>query len=249
MDMAQLIFVILVGLCFGSFATLASHRLPRGKGIVAGRSCCPFCHTTLRVRDLVPVLSWAFSRAMCHSCSKRIPVRYPLIELATAALFIIVYQLYGLSLSSLLLMVMSAVLLIMVVIDFEHLIIPDEIHVALLVLALGYHATAGTPPGNIAAGFAVMVLLGLLLHHGYYWIRGRDGLGYGDVKFFAVAGVWLGLAPLLPFLFISGLFGIATGLVWKWIGKGDKFPFAPSMALSLWMNILWPEITNMLLYN
>ena len=248
MQLLEIIFVILFGLCFGSFVTLASYRLPRAEGVVAGRSRCPSCKKTLHARDLFPVLSWLLSKGSCRYCHASISWRYPVIELLTAALFLIVYAVHGVSFASVLLMLMSATLVIMVVADLEHMIIPDEVHLALLVLALGYHAVMGTAPTQVAEGFAAMLMLGMLLHHGYYYLRGREGLGFGDVKFFAVAGIWLGLWPLLPFLLITGLLGVMTGLLWRWLGRGDIFPFAPSLALALWTCAVWPNIVIALFY-
>ncbi len=248
MQLVEILLVLLLGLCFGSFVTLASYRLPRGDGVVAGRSRCPSCNTTLGARDLFPVFSWLLSKGHCRYCHTGISLRYPVIELVTALLFLIVYLAHGISFASMLLMLMSTALVIMVVVDLEHMIIPDEVHLALLVLALGYHAAVGTPPAQVAGGFAVMLALGMLLHHGYYYLRGREGLGFGDVKFFTVAGIWLGLWPLLPFLLIAGLLGVMTGLLWRALGRGDIFPFAPSLASSLWICALWPEITSTLLY-
>jgi prepilin signal peptidase PulO-like enzyme (type II secretory pathway) len=248
MQTVELFLVIVFGLCFGSFATLASYRLPRGGGIIAGRSRCPNCQKDILARDLIPVLSWLLRRGRCRHCQRYFSFRYPLIEIIAASLCVLVYVLHGISLASVLLMLMSVVLLVMVVVDMEHMIIPDEVHLALLILALGYHAAVGSPPGNVAAGFVIMLAAGLLLHHGYYYIRGRDGLGYGDVKFFALAGIWLGLLPLVPFLFIAGGLGVMTGLLWKIRGKGDLFPFAPSLAVALWVCILWPNLVNIMLF-
>jgi prepilin signal peptidase PulO-like enzyme (type II secretory pathway) len=248
MQMVEIILVLLFGLCFGSFATLAIYRLPRGDGIVAGRSRCPNCLTSLAARDLIPVLSWLLQKGRCRYCKTHFSSRYPLIELATASLFIITYLMHGISLASVLLMLMSVPLIVMVMVDLEHMIIPDEVHLALLVLALGYHAVVGTPPGSVALGFVVMLGVGLSLHYGYYYLRGRDGLGYGDVKFFTIAGIWLGLYPILPFLFLAGGFGVLTGLLWRVLGKGELFPFAPSLALALWVCVQFPELVNIMLY-
>lgn len=248
MQMVEWIFVIAIGLCLGSFATLASYRLPRGMGVITGRSHCPNCSKSLRAVELIPLMSWMISGARCKACKAPISVRYPLIELSAAMLCVIVYIVHGFSLPSILLMLASIMLLIMVISDIEQMIIPDEIHLALLVLGLGYHASMGSDPQNHAIAFIMMMGIGLLLHHGYYMIRGREGLGYGDVKFFAVAGLWLGILPVLPFLFLSGVLGVITGLLWKLRQKGEIFPFAPSLAIALWVCMIWPDISNTLLY-
>src|SRR4051812_24380056 len=93
--MVELVFVLFCGLVFGSFITLASYRLPRDEDIIIKRSRCPTCETPLTARDLWPVLSWVTSGGKCRHCKTRISPRYPLTELVTAALFLLIYQYYG----------------------------------------------------------------------------------------------------------------------------------------------------------
>jgi leader peptidase (prepilin peptidase)/N-methyltransferase len=245
----ELLIVVVAGLCFGSFVTMAAHRLPREERMGFSRSRCPSCKAVLGVRDLVPLLSWLFSKGCCRYCKASIGLRYPFIEIATALLFVLVYSQHGLVLSGLPLYLMAVTLMVMVAVDVEHYIIPDVIHVALLACALAYHVLSGTLDAQIAYGFALAALLGLVLHHGYYWVRKRDGLGYGDVKYFAVAGAWLGPLGLVVFLFMIGIFGVLTGLLWRALGRGPEFPFAPALAATLLLCILWPELANLLTNN
>jgi prepilin signal peptidase PulO-like enzyme (type II secretory pathway) len=245
----ELLIVVVAGLCFGSFVTMAAHRLPRGEKTGFARSRCPSCKTVLAVRDLVPLLSWLLSKGRCRHCKANIGIRYPLIEISTAILFVLVYSQQGLALPALPLYLMVVALMVMLAVDVEHYIIPDIIHIALLACALAYHTLSGTLNEQVAYGFGIAALLGLVLHHGYYYIRGRDGLGYGDVKYFAVAGAWLGPLGLVVFLFMIGVFGVLTGLVWRALGKGPEFPFAPALAAALLLCVLWPELANFLINN
>lgn len=243
----ELLIVVVAGLCFGSFVTMAAHRLPRGEKTGFARSRCPKCKAVLGVRDLMPLLSWLLSRGCCRQCKASIGIRYPLIEICTALLFTLVYSQQGLALAALPLYLMVVALMVMVAVDVEHYIIPDIIHVALLACALAYHTLSGTLDERVAYGFGIAALLGLLLHHGYYYVRGRDGLGYGDVKYFAVAGAWLGPLALVVFLFMIGIFGVLTGLLWRALGRGPEFPFAPALAAALLLCILWPQLANILI--
>jgi len=241
----EFLFVLFSGFVFGSFVTLASWRLPLGEDIVVKPSRCPQCEARLGFRDLWPVLSWFTSSGKCRHCHAKISARYPLIEIATAALFLLVYARYGLTFPGILLALMGVALLIMIVVDLEHYLIPDQIHWVLLVLGLTYHFTIGTKPETIVGGFLLGSAIGLTLHHGYRWLRKKEGLGYGDVKFLAVSGLWLGVMPIVPFLFFSGLIGTIFGLLWRAIGKGPIFPFGPALAVSLFLCVVYPEFPNL----
>jgi leader peptidase (prepilin peptidase)/N-methyltransferase len=243
MEVLMPFVVLVVGLCFGSFITMASWRLPREQDLVVKPSYCPNCDTKLGFRDLWPVLSWAIHKTRCRHCAKPISPRYPMTEIVTAGIFLLIYSQLGITPPGIILMLFAVALMVMIVVDIEHYIIPDSIHVVLLPLGLLYHLVNSTPWEEVAGGFAMGAGIGLLLHHGYRVIRGKEGLGFGDVKFLAVAGLWLGYAPIVPFLFLSGVLGVVTGLIWRALGKGPIFPFGPSLAISLFLNILIPQIS------
>lgn len=245
--MIELLLIILLGLAFGSFITCVSYRLPLGIDVVKKPSYCPSCNAVLGIADLFPLVSWLASGGKCRHCKTKISIRYPLIEIFTAAMFLLIHHQYGLTLQALLLAMLTVALLIMIVADLEHYIIPDQIHIFLLPLGLIYHYVIGTPPMDVTYGFLFGAGLGLLLHYGYGWLRKKDVLGFGDVKFFAVAGVWLTFMPFVPFLFFSGVFGVVFGLLWRLMGKGPVFPFGPALAASLFMCVAFPEVTNLFL--
>jgi len=243
--MISLLFVLFSGLVFGSFVTLASYRLPLGEDILVRPSRCPKCETRLGFKDLWPVFSWLCSRGKCRHCKNPVSIRYPLTETATAALFLLIYARYDLTPPGIVLALMGVALLIMIVADLEHYMIPDQVHYMLLPLGLAWHVISGTPAVEVIGGFALGGTIGLALHHGYRLLRKKEGLGFGDVKFLAVAGLWLGMKPIVPFLFFSGLLGIITGLTWRALGKGPIFPFGPSLAVSLFVCIAFPEFPNL----
>lgn len=248
MFLLEPLIVLTFGLAFGSFVTCMSWRLPRGEDLAVKPSYCPNCNTKLGFKDLWPVLSWLAFAGKCRYCKAPISSRYPLTEIATATLFLLIYLQYGFTLQTVILCLMAVALMIMIVVDLEHYIIPDSVHVALIPLALLFHSVSGTKWDEVAIGFGAMLALGLFLHYGYSAIRGRVMLGFGDVKFFAVAGLWLGVWPLVPFLFFSGIFGVVLGLIWRLMGKGEIFPFGPALALSLFVCVVYPEYTNLLYY-
>lgn len=239
-----LVLVALVGLIFGSFVTLASYRLPRDEPIGAGRSRCPHCGTPLGFRALFPLFSWIAQKGRCHYCKTPISARYPIIELTQAILFLLVYLTLGISWAGLVVALLSVALLVMIVVDFEWYIIPDEIQITCTVLAIIYHWIAGTPFMSVFTGAAMGLSIGVALRYGYSFLRHKEGLGMGDVKFLIVAGLWMADAlSWAPFLFYAGIWGVVTALGWRMLGKGAHFPFGPALAASLLMMLLTPSGT------
>jgi prepilin signal peptidase PulO-like enzyme (type II secretory pathway) len=118
----------------------------------------------------------------------------------------------------------------------------------LLPLALIYHAQVGTDVKQVLYGFLTASALALFLHYGYGKLRGREVLGFGDVKFFAVAGLWLGLYGLVPFLFYAGFIGTLLGIGWRLLGKGAIFPFGPALAITLFALVIYPSYTTNLFW-
>ena len=245
--MALFAFIFLIGICFGSFITMASHRLPRNQDIVHHRSHCPLCHTPLRVIDLIPVLSWMYARGKCRYCGAPISRRYWLIEAMTGITFVLLYWRYDVGVELVIFCLFYSALFTMIVADIETKLIPDEIHYFLFPLGIAYHYWLGTPITPIATTIALAAGVGLLLHYGYYWLRGYHGLGFGDVKFLLVIGLWLGSpAALVPFFFFSGIGGIVTGLIWQYCVQEKRFPFAPALAASLALLVTYPTSRNWL---
>src|SRR5690606_33183917 len=125
-----------LGAVVGSFLNVVIHRLPRGESIVRPGSRCPACGRPVRPWDNVPVLGWLWLRGRCRDCGVRIPVRYPLVEAATALLFALIALRFGPSLSALLWMAFGAALLAAAAIDYDHRVIPDEISLGGLAVGL-----------------------------------------------------------------------------------------------------------------
>ena len=236
-----------LGLAFGSFVTLASHRLPRGEPIVTGRSRCPACRATLSMRDLVPLASWLAHRRRCRHCGAPVSARYPMVEVVLAALFVAIYLHLGATLPAVLLAALAVGLVTLSVTDLEIGIIPDKVLLVLAPLGLVYQSLTGSSDvgdGVVAlAGGALAGAVAYGVRYGFKRLRGRDALGLGDVKFFAVAGIWLGPIGLPAFMIVSGLAGSVFALAWRRLGGGSEFPFGPALALGLFACLLFPEIT------
>jgi leader peptidase (prepilin peptidase) / N-methyltransferase len=228
-DFAAIAVVGLLGAAVGSFLNVVVHRLPRGESLVRPRSRCPSCDRQIASYDNVPVVSWLLLRGRCRGCGTRIPVRYPLIELLSAAAFAVTVAVRGADSDLLLELPFVALLIAVAAIDLEHRIVPNRLVVPAAVWGVLAAALVATPelPELLAAGAAAFLAL-LLAALAY-----PAGMGMGDVKLAGVMGLYLGLS-VAPALFAAFLAGSLVGvglLVRRGGGRKLGVPFAPFLAL------------------
>ena len=241
-EMFALVGAPIAGLVFGSFASLAGYRLPRGRGVVAGRSRCPHCDVALAARDLVPVLSWLVLGGRCRSCGDAISLGYPLTELAMALSFGLAVLAFGPTWAAVTVCALALGLMIAVLADLDAKIIPDAVTLWLLPLGLVHRWLVGAEWTDTLAGITTAAVLGLILRWGGGRLAGREALGLGDVKLLAAAGAWLGLAALPAFLIAAGVTGVLFGVSWRRIKAEAAFPFGPALAIALYSVVLWSGV-------
>jgi prepilin signal peptidase PulO-like enzyme (type II secretory pathway) len=233
--------IFIFGLCFGSFISMASYRFAYEnitiKDFILKNSFCPSCNNKLRARHLFPLFSWLLYRGKCGFCRQKISVRYPLIEIATALIFMAIFVALGATVDAklILTLLMAVTLIIMVVVDLENYFIPDFTQIFLAILALTYHILVPDDKGLVhyllsAIGF---FSFGLAVHFGFLFLTKKQGIGEDDLKFFAIAGLLLGIDQLLIFMILNGLLGGIFGILWMKLKNDDTFPFAPSICSSL----------------
>ena len=238
-DGMALVVAPLAGLLFGSFASLAGHRLPRGLGVVAGLSRCRRCDATLGVRDLVPLISWALLGGRCRHCGAAIGARYPVTEAVTALGFALAVLAYGASWPAATVAALVLGLVILTIADLDHQIIPDAVLIWLLPIGLIHRVLLGAEWTDTAAGLVAAAALGIILRRVGSRLARREALGLGDVKLLAVAGAWLGLAALPGFLIAAGVLGAGFGMAWRRMRGEAAFPFGPALAAALFVCVLW----------
>jgi len=211
--------VAVLGLLFGSFLNVVVHRLPRGESLVKPRSRCPSCGETIVWYHNVPVLSWLALRGRCARCSASISIRYPIVELSTAAVVVLLHLRFGSTVAFAVLAPFGLALVALFVIDLEHRLLPDAITIpgSLLAVAVApLNPHLGGPPATAyghAFGGAILGF-GLLwgLAAGYARLRGIDGLGGGDIKLAALIGALVGVRGLFTVLMLASLGGLLFGL-------------------------------------
>lgn len=216
-----LLAAAVLGLLVGSFLNVCIHRLPRKESVAFPPSHCPACQRRLAWFENVPVVSWLVLRGRCRSCRQPISAVYPAVEVATAILFAGGVAVYGLHPLLLVRVAFACLVLVLFMIDLEHRILPDRITLPGIVLGLG--SSVVLPPGPASALLGAALGGGLLwgISEAYFRLRGREGLGFGDVKMLAMVGAFLGWPLTILTLFLASLSGGAVGLWLIAARRGD----------------------------
>ncbi|MGD0169491.1 MAG: prepilin peptidase [Smithella sp.] len=239
-------FAFVFGAAIGSFLNVCIFRLPAKTSIIKPDSRCPHCLHPLRFYDNIPLISFIFLRGKCRDCGGIISWRYPLVELITALLALLLFLKFGPTLIFFTFFIFTAVLIVITFIDLDHQIIP---HILTL---------PGIPLFFLAAIFVVGLpwreaLIGLLIGGGFLWavaeayayIRKDEGMGGGDVKLLAMIGGFLGWKSLLFILLVSSFTGAVVGITAMIIkGKDLKYavPFGPFLSAAAIAYIFWGDV-------
>ncbi len=234
-----------LGLAVGSFLNVVVWRVPRGESVVRPASRCPSCAAPIRPRDNVPVLSWLLLRGRCRDCGEPISVRYPLVELLTAVVFVAMGLRFGASAELPAFLYLAAVGVALALVDLDVKRLPNALtlpsYVAGVVL-LGVAAYAGDDTGAL-----VRALLGMAALFTVYFALAfayPAGMGFGDVKLAGVLGLYLGwlgwsswTVGLLAGFFFGGAVGVALLLAGR-AGRKSAIPFGPFMLLGALLSVL-----------
>jgi leader peptidase (prepilin peptidase)/N-methyltransferase len=226
---------------------MLSYRLPRDEDVVVKRSRCINCQHSLGVSDLIPLFSWLFHFGKCTYCQGKISLRYPVIETVTTLLTIFIYVHFGLTIIAFFYLLVTLCLLVLIITDFEHYMIPDSVQVALAFLAVILMFCNKLVLKNMLIGMSVTAGTGIILRYVVTVWKKQDSLGWGDIKLMAVAGLFLEIDNLPVFFFISGMLGIIIASMWKWLKKGTIFPFGPALATAMFICLVLPDSKSMFL--
>jgi len=230
-----LLTAALFGLVIGSFLNVCIYRLPRDQSIVWPASRCTTCGREISWFENIPVLSYAILRGRCRTCGDRISLMYPLVEIVTAGVFVAVAAAFGLSWLLPIRLLFGCAMIVLLVIDLQHQILPNEITLPGIVVGLA--ASLVAEPGWRDALIGALAGGGLLslVAWGYERIRHQEGLGFGDVKMLAMIGAFLGWKLMLLTLVGASLLGSLTAGVLMLAGRADsqsKLPLGTFLAIA-----------------
>jgi leader peptidase (prepilin peptidase)/N-methyltransferase len=235
-------------------ATPAPQAAPKGPAepydLIRPRSACLSCKTPIKVRHNLPVLGWLWLRGRCAACQAVIPARYPVVEAGTGLLSGFVVWHFGFSPEAIAALLLTWSLITLAIIDLDHHLLPDVITLPLLWAGLLFHVVfaphaAASPFAGLTDGVigAIAGYLSLwLVFHGFRFVTGKEGMGYGDFKLFAALGAWLGWQMLPLIILMSALSGAITGVCLIALGRHARqapIPFGPYLAAAGFVALIW----------
>jgi len=208
-------------------------------------STCPHCQHSIRFYENIPVISWLLLRGKCSQCKHHISARYPLVEMSTALLSLVIAQHFGVSLITCYALILTWGLIALTMIDFDHMLLPDQIVLPLLWLGLLVNLSNGIVPLQDAVIGAVAGYSSLYI---IFWLfkmaTGKEGMGFGDFKLFALFGAWIGWQLLPVLILMASVVGAVIGIslmLFKNHQKGQAIPFGPYLAIAGWITLLWGD--------
>lgn len=244
-----------LGAAIGSFLNVVVYRLPAGLSLLWPPSRCPYCLTRLKPYENVPILGWLWLRGQCRHCHRAIAVRYPLVEAATACLFLLTFLAFGLSWQTLSYWCLLSWLLALSLIDLDTMWLPDSLTrsgvvmglVFQVILATSEVATVPAAVDGLTTGILGAVL-GIWLFDGIRWLGtlalGQPAMGGGDAKLAALIGAWLGWQLVLLTAFLACAAGALIGggaIALKLIDRRQPVPFGPYLALGAAIAAFWGQ--------
>lgn len=212
-------------------------------GIAFDRSRCRSCGHAIRWYENIPLLSYLFLAGKCSACGQHISLRYPLVEAATGALFLLTAWHFGPTPQAGAALILTGFLVALAGIDLDHQLLPDGLTLPLLWIGLLLSL------GHLFVGPAVSIV-GAAAGYGSLWtvyqlfrlLTGKEGMGFGDFKLMAALGAWLGWQMLPLVILLSSLLGAVTGITlmaFKRHQQGHPMPFGPFIAAAGWIALIW----------
>ncbi|HIC8860949.1 TPA: prepilin peptidase [Aeromonas hydrophila] len=261
--------VFLFSLMIGSFLNVVIHRLPimlerewqaeylgyfnpetqpqqeDRYNLMVPRSACPHCGHAITAMENIPLLSWLWLKGRCRECQAPISARYPLVELLTALLSLVVAATFAPGWALLAALLLTWVLVALTFIDLDKMLLPDQLTLPLLWGGLLFNLAGGFIP---LADAVIGAMAGYLVLWSLYWafklLTGKEGMGYGDFKLLAALGAWLGWQALPIVLLLSSLVGAFIGIALILLRnhhQNKPIPFGPYLAIAGWIALLWGD--------
>ncbi|GIM28472.1 prepilin peptidase [Clostridium polyendosporum] len=233
------LLIVMFGLLIGSFLNVCIYRIPRGESIAYPQSHCPECLNDIRWYDLIPIISYTFLRGKCRYCGEKISFKYPLIELLTGGIFLVIYIKFGITFNLIKYLIMASFLIVIAIIDFEttdvfSITTYSGIAIGILLSIVGLFLNGDSLVDELlGAGIGVGIIALIVFL--------TKGMGEGDIEIAALCGIFLGWKGMIITLMISFILGAIVGIlliVFKIKGKQDAISFGPYLAIGALISLL-----------
>jgi prepilin signal peptidase PulO-like enzyme (type II secretory pathway) len=243
--------ISLLGLALGSFINVCAYRLPRGVSVLAQRSFCPSCNHSLTWYELIPVAGYMLNRGRCRYCKERISLSYPLVEIISAGILIILYLKYSITLEFALSSIFCLLMVLIAIIDWKHLIIPNQIVIVGIIIDLAMKALVSIDVlvHAIITSIGTMITVAIILFLSNLFFK-KETMGWGDVKLAGVIGLFLGFQNFLIAFWLAALGGSVYG-IWlmrkRRMPRETKLPFGSFLAVAACVVLYFQETISELI--
>ena len=244
----DILIIIVLGAIWGSFANVCIYRLPKNKEIIIQSSFCPNCKKKIQWYDNIPILSFIFLFGRCRKCNKLISLRYPTVEFLGVISFFFIYLNFGLTITTLLLMILAIFFIIIFFIDLKFFIIPDSLTFPLMIIGFvkSFDPDLNTSIfpnylNSLIGGIFGYLIIWLIIYF-YKRIRKKEGMGLGDAKLLAAIGFWFGWVSVPFIIFISSAVALILtipSLINQTRKMSSKIPFGPYIIVGCIFYILF----------
>lgn len=241
--MIELVFVMILGLCIGSFLNVCIYRLPREESIAFPPSHCTSCDHKLKWYELIPIVSYIILKGKCKKCSEKISIQYPIIEFVNGILYVLVFLRFEYTIDTIKFMILVSAMLVIGIIDFKTKFVYTSTTIVLgivgaVFIILEWFTTKTFPLDKIlgfAIGFAIIGLIVLI----------TGGMGEGDIDIAAVSGLFLGVKGTVFMLFSAVILGgivAAIILISNSKKRKSEIAFGPFLATGTLFAIFYGEL-------
>lgn len=222
------------------------YRFPRQISIAKSRSHCPSCDKLIYWYENIPVFNYLFLRGKCSGCGTKISIQYPLVELVSGIAAVLIMP-QVLNIASIMHFVfffsVFECFMALFIIDIRHKLLPNALNIYLAVL-LAIFGLMKYPIGHVVFGGAIGLLFPLGFTYAFYLVRGKIGLGGGDIKLWGALGLYLGIKGIVFNIFFSCFLGSLIGVAWiatKKMDKSQAIPFGPFILIISFVQIFFPS--------
>jgi len=232
MNLYIIIILFIIGTIFGSFYNVVGYRVPKGESLLYPSSHCTKCNNRLKPFELIPVLSFIFLGGKCHNCKTKISFFYPIFELLTGIAFSLSYIIFGWSLECLYSIIFISMLIIIIISDYQTMIIPDSVLIffSMLLVFIKFLGEGIDAVGiSLLHGLCSFIFMLLLKLLGDFLFK-KESMGGGDIKLLAVFGFVLGFPMSIVTIFLSAFIALPISLIILKVKKTHEIPFGPFLS-------------------